>query len=154
MATERSQNQAGFTLLETIVALVILSAVTVAFFNFLSTALNGAGRVEASSIAYDRRANALELATAINPMKLPSGSLNLGTYKIQWTSSALTKFQHNTGYPTGIGRFEVALYRMIFSFPDNPTIQPIEITKIGYKADNLPALPFGDDPTTTDGSGR
>lgn len=155
MAIDRSQRDAGFTLIETIVALVILSTVMIAFFSFLTTAINGAGRIEAASIAYDRRANALEMATTINPMKMPSGSLNLGAYQVQWTSRALGKPQHNTGYPTGVGHFEVALYRMTFSFPGDQGIQPIEVTRLGYKADNIPTFPFAADPAgAAAGNGR
>jgi general secretion pathway protein I len=129
----------GFTLIETIVALVILSTAVVVFYNFLSTALNSAGRVQFASLAYDRHVNALELATSLNPMDLPQGVLDLGTYHIQWTSQLLGDVRQSSLYPAGRGIFKVALYRITLSFPDDSQIAPITVTRLGYHRDDVPA---------------
>ena len=125
-------------MIEAIVALVILSAAMIGFYDFLSTALNGARRMELASIAYDQRMNALELATALNPMDLPEGTLDLGKYRIHWTSHVLGDIRQSSRYPIGRGVFKVALYRMIFTFPDDADIPPIEATRLGYRRDELP----------------
>jgi prepilin-type N-terminal cleavage/methylation domain-containing protein len=126
---------AGFTLIETMVALVILSVSLIAFYDFLSSAFNGAARIQAVSAAYDRHANALELATTINPMDNPEGTFNLGTYRVHWTSQTIRDVQQASGFPTGVGPFKVALYRVTLSFPDSP-ITPINVTRIGYRKDD------------------
>jgi general secretion pathway protein I len=128
----------GFTLIETIVALVILSTAVIVFYNFLSTALNSAGRVQSASLAYDRHVNALELATSFNPMDLPQGVLDLGTYHIQWTSQLLGDVRQSSLYPAGRGIFKVALYRITLSFPDDSQIAPITVTRLGYHRDDVP----------------
>lgn len=128
----------AFTLIETIVALVILSSAVIVFYNFLSTALNSADRVQAASIAYDRHLNALELATSLNPMDFPQGVLDLGTYHIQWASQLLGNVRQSSRYPTGRGVFKIALYRITLSFPDDGQIAPIVVTRLGYRRDNLP----------------
>lgn len=138
MPHSTTETAAGFTLIEAIVALVILSAAMIGFYDFLSTALNGARRMELASIAYDQRMNALELATALNPMDLPEGTLDLGKYRIHWTSHVLGDIRQSSRYPIGRGVFKVALYRMIFTFPDDADIPPIEATRLGYRRDELP----------------
>jgi len=138
MRHSEKETAAGFTLIEAIVALVILSTVIIGFYNFLSTALNGARRMEMASIAYDHRTNALELATAINPMEQPEGTLDLGKYRVQWTSDLLGDIRQSSRYPAGQGIFKVALYRMTFTFPDDAEVPAIEVTRLGYHRDNLP----------------
>lgn len=142
MCADRQAGPAGFTLIETIVALVILSTVMIAFFDFLSGALTSARRMEAASIAYDHRTNALEVASAINPMDMPAGTLNLGSYRVQWTSQPLGEIRKSSRYPAGPGIFKVALYRMTFNFPNEPEIPAIDVTRLGYHRDDVPMSPF------------
>jgi general secretion pathway protein I len=138
MLHSEAETAAGFTLIEAIVALVILSAVMIGFYDFLSTALNGARRMELASLAYDHRTNALELASALNPMDMPEGTLDLGKYRVHWTSHVLGDIRQSSRYPSGRGFYKVALYRMVFTFPDDAEIRPIEVTRLGYRRDDLP----------------
>ncbi len=130
--TDPRRPDAGFTLIETIVALVILSTALMTFYSFLSTSLNAAGRLEAAAIAYDRHVNALELAQTINPMETPSGTFDLGGYRIEWTSDQIGKARQSSLVPAGAGPFQVALYRVTFRCTGQPDIAPITITKLGY----------------------
>jgi general secretion pathway protein I len=134
---------AGFTLIETIVALVILATAVVAFYGFLSSELNGAKRVEAAATDYDRRMNALELATALNPMAHPQGSIDLGAYHIAWSSQLLGQLHQSNRFPAGRGAFKVALYRMTFSFPGSTETRPISVTRLGYRHDGVPTTALG-----------
>ena len=136
--TEHDRSEAGFTLLETIVALVILTAGLMGFYGFLVTMLNGANRLQAASVEYDRQANALELAKTLNPMDAPEGSFELGSYRIQWSSQLLKSVHQSTRYPTGAGVFKVGLYLVTFSFPDDNGIASIAVTKLGYHRDSQP----------------
>lgn len=129
---DRIAKDGGFTLIEAIVALVILSGSLIGFYDFLSTMLNGAGRVQAASIAYDRQANALELAKTINPMDMPEGTFALSHYRIHWASQLINQVRQSSRYPAGPGFFTIALYRVTFSFPDDHDIAPIDVTKLGY----------------------
>jgi general secretion pathway protein I len=138
MSAEPMRGAEGFTLIETIVALVLLSAALAAFYDFLSVQLHSAGRVGAAAQAYDRRTNALELATALNPMAMPQGSFDLGGYRIRWTSQRLGDVRQSTRFPAGPGIFKIALYRMTFSFPDGGDIPPISVTRLGYRREDVP----------------
>lgn len=129
---------AGFTLIETIVALVILATAVVVFYNFLSGQLYGAHRVDSAANAYDRRMNALELAAALNPMATPQGTFDLGSYRIEWTAQQLGDVRQSSRYPAGRGIFKVALYRVMFTFPGDPETAPISVTRLGYRRDDVP----------------
>ena len=143
-ADVKRHGEAGFTLIEAIIALVVLGVVLAAFFDFLSGTLLGARRIEAASTAYDHRTNALEVASAINPMELPEGSLKLGPYHINWSSKPIGDVRQSSGYPGGAGIFKVALYRVTLTFPDDAGIAPVEVTRLGFRRDNVPLTPFGD----------
>ena len=139
---DHTRDDAGFTLIETIVALAILGAALVAFYAFLSTLMNAADRIRAAANAYDRHYNALELAKTVNPMDAPEGNFDLGTYRIHWTSQLIDKIIRSSRYPAGSGIFKIALYRLTLSFPDDSGTAPIVVTKLGYHRDNLPMDPM------------
>jgi general secretion pathway protein I len=122
----------GFTLIEAIVALVMLSMALVAFYDFLSTSLQSADRIALASVAYDRHENALALANTINPMAMPKGSFDVGHYHIDWQSQPIDPIRQSSRYPFGPGLFMIALYRITLNFPDDHDIAPIVVTKLGY----------------------
>jgi prepilin-type N-terminal cleavage/methylation domain-containing protein len=139
MPDNRDSAQAGFTLLEVIVALVILTAALLAFYEFLSTAIRAAERVWQAAEAYDRERNGLALAASLNPMATPTGELDLGTYRVRWRAERIGPSQQSTEYPSGgPGRFTVALYRIVIDFPGSANFAPLEVTKLGYHRDATP----------------
>ena len=129
---------AGFTLVEVVVALVILSTILLAFYEFLSSALASGDRARTAVASYDRGRNALALVTTLNPMEAPGGSFDLGSYRIRWRAQRIGAVRQSSGYPSGRGRFTVALYRMVLDVPDDPKFTPLEVTKLGYHLTDLP----------------
>jgi prepilin-type N-terminal cleavage/methylation domain-containing protein len=125
--------QAGFTLIETLVALVILGAALFAFYEFLSNALAAARRAYDAASIYDLDQNALALATHLNPMEQPEGTFDVGEYRIRWKAFPIGEVRRNTDYAGAPGRFSVALYRVVLDFPDNPAVTAVELTKLGYR---------------------
>ena len=123
---------AGFTLIEVVVALVILSTILLAFYEFLSSALASGDRARTAVSSYDRGQNALALATMLNPMDAPQGSFDLGSYRIRWRAQRIGAVRQSSGYPSGRGHFTVALYRVVLDVPDDPKFTPLEVTKLGY----------------------
>jgi len=122
----------GFTLVEALVALVILAACLIGFYQFLATALDGAAAAERAATAYDHRQSALALAAAVNPMETPEGSFDLGAYRIRWRSQRLGTVRQSNAFPVGKGEFAIALYRIVFDFPGENGLPEIEVTKLGY----------------------
>jgi general secretion pathway protein I len=140
----KASSVSGFTLIEVIVALVILSAGLLVFYQFLSTALHAAGRVQAGAEAYDRDENALAIASSLNPMATPEGSLSVGSYRIHWHAERITpptRAELPNGSP---GPFILALYRIVLDFPDDRNFAPVEVTKLGYHREPAPGPPAGE----------
>lgn len=126
------RNTAGFTLIEALVALVLLSTGLIAFHEFLGSAFISAERVRQAASEYDCGQNALALASTLNPMAAPQGSFDAGTYHIRWRARRLGDVRQSRGYPSGRGRFQTALYRVVLDFPELPQFAAIEVTKLGY----------------------
>ena len=137
-ARVRPPSSAGFTLIETLVALVILAAALLAFCAFLASALNGAAGVERAGTIYDFRQNALALASVLNPMATPEGSFDLGGYRIHWRAERIGAEVQSGGFPSGKGPFKIALYRVHLDFPEEPEFPGVEVTKFGYHSDAVP----------------
>jgi prepilin-type N-terminal cleavage/methylation domain-containing protein len=131
---EPASETAGFTLVETLVALAVLAIMLLAFYQFLASALGGAAAAERAAIAYDRRQNALALAATLNPMEHPAGSFDLGSYRIRWRSQAIGIPRRNSGFVAGSGRFIVGLYRVVLDFPGEPGDPAVEVVKLGYRS--------------------
>jgi general secretion pathway protein I len=129
----RRDPQAGFTLIEALVALAILAAVILAFYAFLSSSLVAARRASDAAAIYDCDQNALALATRLNPMEQPAGTFDLGEYRIRWQAFPIGEARRNTVNPAGSGRFSVGLYRVVLDFPDMPAVAAVEVIKLGYR---------------------
>jgi general secretion pathway protein I len=143
--TARPASAAGFTLIEVIVALAILAAGMIAFYEFLAASLHAADRVRAAASEYDCDRNALALASGLNPMATPDGVLDLGAYRIRWHARPIGAITRNTAGPDGgAGVFSVALYRVVLDFPDDREFAPVEVTKLGYHRETVPGRPSGE----------
>ena len=101
----------GFTLIEAIVAMVIVSVLSMSLYSWLNVSYISANRAITTLNNTSVVASAKAYVEGLNPMAEPSGSYQLGDYYINWTSQALTE-------PTpvysgsGLGAFDVALYRV------------------------------------------
>lgn len=125
--------ESGFTLVEALVALVLLSVGLLVFYEFLGSALHAADRARHAADMYDRDQNALALASTLNPMAVPDGIFDLGSYRIRWRSDRITATFDSTGFPlSDRGQFSVALYRVTLDFPDDLAFAPVTVTKLGY----------------------
>jgi prepilin-type N-terminal cleavage/methylation domain-containing protein len=139
------QGESGFTLVEALVALVLLSVGLLAFYEFLGSALHAADRARHAAEGYDHDQNALALASTLNPMATPDGTFDLGTYRIRWRSEPLTAAFHSTSFPfPGQGQFLVALYRVTLDFPDDLAFAPVTVTKLGYHRETSSGPPSGE----------
>jgi len=108
----------GFTLLEAIVALAILTAGTMALFAGLNGALRSIERVEAAAQFDTGTQNAIALIETINPMLRPEGEERIGEVLIRWRSrviagpsEGLTEFYSPGLYEVGLYELEAELWR-------------------------------------------
>lgn len=130
-----SHRQSGFTLLEAIVAIVLVASSGMALFSWINGNLITLGRVQDNNARTEATQNALELMESINPMLRPSGQTSLGAYQLTWEAKQTGPLTDSVNYPYGIGLWQFALFdtqvslihrdgRAWFSFP---------LRQVGYK---------------------
>ena len=140
------RGQAGFSLLEAVVAMVLIATAGLALFAWINSSFVNLSRIQAANARALAEGNALQFIQTVNPMKTPDGNTTLGNLRIEWRSRALTEPRTNLGESEGPGPFTLALYEIEVSveqLPEVPRdtflIRQVGFTRVPYQAD-----PFGD----------
>jgi general secretion pathway protein I len=124
----RPRAQAGFTLLEAIVAIVVLFAALVPLYVLVSGVSRSALQVDAANREAEYETDALNIMSQVNPSLNPTGAVDLGPYAVQWNAQPVLKPIDGSAYPAGISAFRIGLYdakvdvvrhdgRVVVSFP-------------------------------------
>lgn len=82
--------QRGFTLLEAIVALVLIGSSGLALFSWINSNLTTLSRIHEVNAKSEATINILEYMHMVNPMLTPEGKASLGSYRISWHSQPTT----------------------------------------------------------------
>ena len=122
--------QAGFGLLEGLVAIALLSGTMVAIFALLGNTLNSAYRVGASNASVQITLNALEAMTAVNPMVQGNGRIDLGPYTVSWTSTPASAAIDRAG-----SLYQIGLYNSDIRVEERPgsILARFTLRQIGYR---------------------
>ena len=96
--------QRGFSLLEAVVAMVLISGAGYALFGWINSSIMTLNSVREANARAEATQNILEYMNGVNPMLKPLGSASLGQYKIRWESKPVTLVQD------GISLYQLALY--------------------------------------------
>ena len=127
--------QAGFTLLEAIVALVLISGAGLALFGWINGNIMSLTRIRDVNARSEATVNILEYMDRVNPMLTPEGEAPLGAYSIKWRSHATSNITEGTNYPGGQGSYQMALYGTSVSVrkaADQIWFE-LELQQVGYK---------------------
>lgn len=133
--TPITTHQRGFTLIEAIVAMVLVATTGIALFGWINSNIITLNRVQEANAQSAATASVLDYMNAINPMLKPDGETNLGAYRIQWRATPSTEPRDGAGYPYGISQFQLALYDtrvQIFRANGQPWFD-INLQQVGYK---------------------
>lgn len=130
-----SAGQAGFTLLEALVAIALLAGTLVAIFTLVGSVLSSAQRVGRSNDRNQITINALEAMRAINPMLEKAGQIVLGPYSVTWKSTAVSPVTEGAGYPMGTSLYQVALYESAIQVKggDGVVLAEFKLRQVGYQ---------------------
>ena len=141
----RRPGESGFSLLEAIVAMVLISVAGLALFSWINTSFIGLNRIQESNARTAAQLNALQFLQTINPMSRPSGSTTLGKLKLEWRSRMITQPQTNIIESGSPGPFTVALYEIEATLEEPPEVSPYRFTVrlLGYERLPFDADPFG-----------
>jgi general secretion pathway protein I len=131
-------SQAGISLLETLAALVILSAGATVMFTWFAQNAAVLGRLKVAEEVERLRLEATEYVRTLNPVERPRGDVTLNQYRLAWTSrqSADTvRTVNELGTPA---RYEISLYELTVRLTpaDNSSSEPVSqftLPVVGYK---------------------
>jgi general secretion pathway protein I len=127
--------QRGFSLLEAIVALTLMSSVGLALFAWANSTRLSLLRVQDASERQEATLNAVEFMKVVNPMLEPIGNTSLGGIRLHWSSEPVTPPTQGTGYPNGASLFAVAVYRVTVTLDRDNEIgwHRFDFKHVGYK---------------------
>lgn len=111
-ALRSRRQQAGVSLLEVIVALVIVASFGAALFSWAGQTYKTASRAVEISEEVELERNLIELAQSINPASRADGKLETETHIYEWHATMLRPLANHAKHPAGISPYQVALYRM------------------------------------------
>ena len=78
----RRKSEAGFTLLEAIVAITVLTATLIPLYLLIATVSRSAFRLDESNRIAEIELDALNVMSIVNPMEKPVGAVDLGPYAV------------------------------------------------------------------------
>lgn len=148
-AAPRDPGQAGFALLEAIIAIAILSAAMVSIYGLLSSGLTAARRLGEANLSAEAQLSAMEVMRAVNPTATPQGAVDLGPYRVTWQARKLAGPIDQTNYPRGVGLYAITLFDtdVRVARPDGGEIARFALRQLGYDRVRDPPIPFSGPPT-------
>ena len=124
---------AGFTLLEAVVAVVIIGVTLVPLLELFNGSISSLIAAHRSNQRAESQRNALQVLETVNPSATPSGTLDLGEYTMTWTAQALAPPVSGMAYPNGNGLFDITLFRTFVTIEGLPNGSlEFEIRQTGY----------------------
>ena len=108
----------GFTLLETMVALVIFAAAAMALYGLFNTNLIALARAHDVSRQAPAVRHAIEHLSSINPREEGAGRIAFDRVEVVWSSRLLEPLRQSQSRMGGRGYFEVGLYEVEFTVRD------------------------------------
>lgn len=134
MIVSAGRRQAGFTLLESIIALVIFSMGALALYSWLGVNLQALQRIGEHREAVAAMHSALELTGGINSMATPTGKREIGDLVMEWDAKPI---QGPRPGRTQIGRptlFDVGLYEVqVRILRDGRELDHFSVRQLGYR---------------------
>ena len=129
--THSQTRQAGFTLLEAIVALVLISGTGLALFGWINGNIVALNRIHEVNARSEATANILEYMDRVNPMFTPEGEAPLGAYAIKWRSQATSNITEGVNQSL----YQMALYSTAVSVTtaQNQAWFELKLRQVGYK---------------------
>ena len=125
----------GFTLLEAIVALVLIGTAGMALFSWINSSIVSLRRVEDANARNAAASNIIEYMQSVNPMLTPDGKVDFGAYQIRWKSDPLTAVVDGVSNPQGASLFQLGMYETKIEAvkADDPRWFDLKLNLVGYK---------------------
>jgi len=135
------QKESGFSLLEAIVALLLVTMLSMTSFSWISSLLLSVEKIEQNARENLYQRNVTEFISDINLMAKPSGSQAFGGISLRWDAELIEPVKRGKSMKGGNTPFELGLYRVVVTITDNTgQDSTIESVQVGYRA--LPETPL------------
>lgn len=138
------RSNGGFTLIEAIVAMVLLAALGGALFSWINTNLYSVSRIRDANQQQEILANTLAYLNTVNPMEKPEGNIENDGYTFTWRSTPITAKQVGISYMYGESLFDLMLYELsvqIYRKNHDPWFD-FKVNQVGYKRTRAWTKPF------------
>jgi hypothetical protein len=141
------RSSSGFTLLEALIAIVMIAIAIVPLYEFVGRSLASLAKVSEINLESEARLTALSVLNGVNPMTDAGNAVTAGAYRIHWSADLLDGPIDAIRHPSGIGSYVVGLYRMRVevSRQSGPWFT-FDTIKVGYRQERPPSV-FSAPPT-------
>ena len=137
----RASRSGGFTLLETMVALVIFTGAALALYALFNTNLIALARAHDVSRQMPAVRHAIEHLASINPREVGDGRIEIDGLDVTWTATLAQPPRQSQSVTGGRGYYELGLYEIEFSLSDRSrTLGTWRMRSIGYEKVREPVL--------------
>lgn len=135
MMAARHRREAGFTLIEAMVAVAVLLTALVPLYLLINSVTESAFRLDQANRRAEIEADALNIMSTVNPMDKPAGSIDLGPYAVRWSTKPTIEPIDGSNYPAGISAFKIGLFEAAIDVaaPDGRVLVSFPLRMVGYK---------------------
>jgi len=131
---EGRRQQRGFSLLEAIVALVLLSTSGMALFSWINNTLSGLNHALESTQKIQFRKNALALMQQVNPAVDKTGEIIGAGFTLNWQATAITPLKPEITFGGTQGPYLLGLFdSQVTLSKDGDLIDDFTLRQIGYQ---------------------
>ena len=142
---KQPQNSSGFTLVESIVSIVIIGMALLPIMALLSqsmTQLNNVAEANARAAAME---SALAVIDPVNPLENPYGATFIGTTELLWSSEELVEPNETVQLRAGLAGYSVGFYKVtVFLRRNDAPWFSFETRKVGFRRIQPTDGPFTD----------
>lgn len=140
-ASTPPERQGGFTLLEAIVALVVLTTVAMSLFAWLSSNTQAVGRVQGHAERLADLRTALAVVETINPMQEERGEREFDGIEISWVATPLAPRRPGRARSGVQAAFDLALYDVEATVRrDEAMVGQLHVRRAGWEMVRNPLL--------------
>lgn len=131
--------QRGFTLLETIIALVLISSVGMALLSWVHSNIMNLQQVRNANERNQAIRNTLSFMDTVNPSLIPTGEHQLGMFLIRWQANLVDGPKDGITLDGRIGYFQLALFdNYITILKDDQILTQFALRQTGYQQVRTP----------------
>ncbi|MDN3578073.1 type II secretion system protein [Chitinimonas viridis] len=131
----RLVRQQGFSLLEAIVALVIVSTVGMLAIAWINSSFDAQFRLKEQYRKQVAMADAIEFTRSINPAIRPFGKAPLRAFRLEWESKPIAGPLDGSSYPRGSSSFAISVHKVdvtVYRDARQPWFT-FTVNQVGYK---------------------